>query len=131
VNLHALASPIIGIVNPNRIGVIRISRGYTTTASGKQVPAYDGPRRVSMQVQELSERDLRQVDNLNVAGSTHTIYLNGRLDGLVRPDNKGGDLIELGGRVYLVTALLEDWEDGERSGWCKVAATLQREHASA
>lgn len=124
-NLHAVASRVVGVVNPPRYGTVRISTGSTVAPGGHRTPAYRIVRNVQMQIQELSERDLRQVNGLNVAGSTHTIYLFGRLDGLVRPDNKGGDLIEFDGRVWLVTALLEDWPD-----WCRVSVTLQLDRSS-
>jgi hypothetical protein len=61
------------------------------------------------------------MDSLNLQGDFQAIYINGHVAGLVRPNNKGGDLITLqDGRNYLVTTVLEDWPD-----WCKVAVTQQ------
>lgn len=76
---------------------------------------------VMAQVQELTTRDLRQLEGLNVQESQRSIYLSGSLDAVVRVNEKGGDLVVLAdGRTWLVTAVLEKWLT-----WCKVAATLQ------
>lgn len=123
-NIRQVANSATSLVNPNTLGTIFISTGFTIAPDRKQIPTYAPARDVLMQVQALTEKDVFHTQGLNIAGSTHTIYVNGRLDGLVRRDNKGGDIIEWpkgSGRKFLVTALLEDWPD-----WCKVAVTLQQ-----
>ena len=76
---------------------------------------------VPAQIQALTFRDLQQIDGLNLQGDRRGIYFYGEIDGLVRPDNKGGDLITFpDGTIWLVAIVLEQWPD-----WCKVAATLQ------
>jgi ABC-type oligopeptide transport system substrate-binding subunit len=76
---------------------------------------------VLAQVQPMTFRDIQQVDSLNLQGTRRSIYLNGSIDGLVRPDRKGGDLVLLpDGSVWLVALVLEQFPD-----WAKCAITLQ------
>lgn len=90
------------------------SRVLTTTLS---VPA---------QVQAMTFKDLEQVDGLNLNGTRRSIYFEGKLDGIVRSENKGGDLITLSdgpnAGTWLVAMVLEQWPD-----WVKVAVTLQQD----
>jgi hypothetical protein len=121
VNLHGIVAGAIGAVNPLVPIVVRISTGYTTDASGLQVPSYGPPQTFTAQIQPLTGGELRHMDALNLQGDYQGVYINGHVAGLVRPNNKGGDLITLqDGRNYLVTTVLEDWPD-----WCKVAVTQQ------
>lgn len=120
-NLNHIVSGAISAINPPTQGTVMVSSGgYTTSPDGTRVSNYAGPQTAMMQVQALTVKDIYQVDALNIAGSTHTVYVNGRLDGLIRTDNKGGDLLTFNGRTWLVKGVLEDWPD-----WCKVAVTLQ------
>ena len=118
-NLRAVANGLTSAINPNTMGTIQISTGSTAGVAGRRIPTYRTfPAR--MQVQALTERDILHLDALNVAGSSHKVYVNGRLDALVRPQNKGGDLLTFGGQTWLTTAVLEDFPD-----WCVVSVTLQ------
>ena len=124
-NLHGIAGPIVSSVNPKTPAVVKISSGYATQADGSRMPTYQQPYLQTMaQVQPLTFRDIQQLDGLNLQGVRVGIYLDGKLDGLVRSDNKGGDLVVIGDGVhagtYLVAQVLEQWPD-----WVKVAATLQ------
>lgn len=124
-NLRAITARAAAIINSPRYATLKINRGYSTAEDGTRVPSYDVRYGVPIDVQELSQRDILQTQGLNVGGSTHTIYLSGRLDAMVRTDNasdsNGGDLLEFDGQVWLVTAVLEHWAD-----WTKVAATRQQ-----
>lgn len=119
-NLHQIVSGAIGTVNPHVSGTVQISTGYTTAGDGTQVPAYAPAVTRTMQVQPLSSRDIQHLASLNIQGSNTSIYIDGELNGIVREDRKGGDLITIAGKVYLVTTVLENWPD-----WTKVAAILQ------
>lgn len=122
-DLHGIASGVIGAVNPNVTATLKISNGYTTQSDGKQVPAYLTDKRVTAQVQALTTRDLRQLDALNVQNSVRAIYLWGEVDAIQRVKRKGGDLVVLAdGTTWLTTTLLEAWPD-----WCRVAVTLQND----
>jgi hypothetical protein len=123
-NLHAIASQIIGIVNPNVTASVQVSTGATTAPDGNQTPTYATPVDVPAQVQPLTTGDIRQLDSLNIQGVERAIYLNGHVDGLVRAQRKGGDLVTItdgpNPGIYLVTVVLEAWPD-----WVKVGVTLQ------
>jgi hypothetical protein len=120
-NLHNIAAGAIGIVNPFVPITIQISTGYTTSADGKRTPTYAAPVTISGQIQSLSYNDIVHLNGLNIQGVRNAIYINGQLQGLVRPDNKGGDLVTMqDGTVWLVAVVLENWPD-----WCKVAVTRQ------
>jgi hypothetical protein len=79
---------------------------------------------VIAQVQALSGRDLRQIEGLNLQGTLKTIYVNGRIAGVVRVQSKGGDLVTLpDGSVWLVSQVLEPWN--ATAGWTKAVIALQ------
>lgn len=126
-NLHGIVSPYIGAVNPLIPAVLQISEGDITNPDGSRTPRYRIPTQdVIAQVQPLSSGDLRQIEGLNLQGYKRAIYLSGRLDGLVRVQNKGGDLVTISrginSGVWLVAIVLEPYPD-----WVKVAATLQND----
>ena len=123
-NLHSIVSGAIGTVNPFIEVTLTTSNGFTTGAGGKRTPLYNAPVVLSAQVQQLTNKDLRQLEGLNIQGSMNSIYLNGVVQGIVRVSQKGGDLITIAtvnnAGVWLTTAVLEQWPD-----WVKVAVTLQ------
>lgn len=121
-NLHAIASGAISAVNPQQPVSVQISAGtYTTSPNGARVPQYQQAVNVYGQVQELTTRDLRQLDSLNIQGSQRAIYLSGEVDAIVRFNSKGGDLITLqDGTIWLTTTILEQWPE-----WVKASIVLQ------
>jgi hypothetical protein len=120
-NLHSIAAGAISAVNPMQSAAIQISNGYLTGAQGRRGPSYLPAVTVSAQVQELTAKDLRHLDQLNIQGSKKKIYMNGIVSGTVRVNNQGGDLVTLqDGTVWLTTAVLEQWPD-----WVAVSVTLQ------
>lgn len=121
-NLHGIVAGAIGAINPNVLGTLRMSVGYSIMQDGTQLPQYAEFVGVPCQVQELTSADIKQLDGLNVQGSQLAVYLNGNgWRGVVRVGARGGDLLTLSdGTVWLVTAVLEQWPD-----WTKIAITLQ------
>lgn len=125
-NLHQIVSGAIGTVNPFVPLAIQISSGFTQAADYTQVPTYEPAFPEFGQVQALTYTDLMKLDALNIQGIRRAIYINGKLDSLVRVDRKGGDLITMSdGTIWLVAHVLEYWPD-----WVKVAVTLQNERAN-
>ncbi len=77
------------------------------------------------QAQAMSTRDLRQVEMLNLSGSMKAFYVSGELNGGVRVQLKGGDLLVLpDGSVWLTTIVSEPW--AITAGWTKLIAVLQQ-----
>lgn len=124
-NLNAIANGVVKAVSPNILLSIQVSTGNTTSPDGTRVPSFAPAQPAYGQVQPLSYREIQQADSLNLGGTRKTIYINSFVDGLLRPENKGGDLITVAGGpdagVYLVANIDEAWING----WCKAICTLQ------
>jgi len=122
-NLHGIVAPAIGAVNPFVSATMQVSTGYAVDAAFQQVPTY-ATVTGSAQVQALTYMDLKQTEGLNLNGTRRAIYFWGKFDGVVRPAQKGGDMITLtdptNAGTWLIDMVLEQWPD-----WCKVSATLQ------
>lgn len=126
-NLRALANSITRVINPNQLSYLEVSNGFSQEPSFNQVGAYLAPVAVMAQVQDLKSKELRQLEGLNIQGSSVAIYLNGVVDAIERVTQKGGDIITVptgvNAGVYLTTAVLEQWQ----GDWVKVACTLQNQ----
>ncbi len=123
-NLHSIVAPYIGVVNPLIPVQLQASTGYATNSDFTTTPSYAPAVTVLAQVQALSGKDLRQIEGLNLQGTLKTIYLNGEIDGVVRAQLKGGDLITLpDNSIWLVSHVLEPWN--LTAGWTKAIITLQ------
>lgn len=120
-NLHSIVAGAIGSVNPFQLATVQYSSGYSVAPDGKQIPAYVTVDNVSVQVQALTAKEIAHLDSLNIQGVMKSIYLNGNVQGVVRPLGQGGDLFTLVSGTWLVTTVLETWD----TGWCKVAVTQQ------
>lgn len=122
-NLHGIVSPLIGSVNPFVPASMQVATGYTTNADGSRNPTYSSVTG-SAQVQALTFKDLQQLSGLNLNGTRRAIYFYGDFNGVVRPAQKGGDLVTLTDSTnvgtWLIAQVLEQWPN-----WCKVAVTLQ------
>lgn len=128
-NLNRVVGGVISSVNPRIFVQIQTSAGNTTNADGTVTPLYNPVVNVLAQVQALSGRDLRQIEGLNLQGTLRSIYINGEIDGIVRVQLKGGDLITLPDcSVWLVTLIPEPWTT--TAGWTKAIITLQTQPAS-
>ena len=128
-NLHGIVRNAINSVNPEFVGVWRRSTGYTTAADGTRTPTYTNAT-VTMQIQALTGKDLKHTDFLNMQGVKRSVYLFGDVQGVVRPDVKGGDILQFpetrGGanRDWLVVVVFETWVP-DVAGWAKVGVVLQ------
>lgn len=81
--------------------------------------------RLTAQIQPIGWKDIQMMDGLNIEGLRWKAFLNGQIDGLVRGERKGGDLLVIprGHRhagTWLVAQVLEQWPD-----WVSAAITLQ------
>lgn len=92
-DLNAIVSPALEGLNPSVVGTVLVSTGSTTAAGGKRTPSYRTVAGVPMRLQPLTYRDLAQVDGLNLNGTKRAIYFPRRVEGIVRPENRGGDLV--------------------------------------
>jgi len=118
-DLRSIANATANVVNPNVAVTIKTSAGYSVGGGRKQVPLYTETSGFA-QVQALDGGDLRQLDGLNITGTLRAIYLRGNLAGVIRHDDKGGDVIIIDGKEWLVVKVLEHW-----ATWTKAAICLQ------
>lgn len=126
-DLRGIANTVSNTVNPNLIVSVQASTGSTVGAGYKQQPTYAPAVTGPAQIQALTNKDLKQLDNLNIQGVTKAIYLRGALAGVVRPNSQGGDLVTIAAPAptpyigtWLVVQILEQFPL-----WTKAAIQLQ------
>lgn len=120
-DLRGIANGATSSVNPNENVSILRSTGYTIGTGAKQVPTYAAADPASANVQALDSVDLKQLEGLNIQGTTRAIYIRGSLLGTSRPDVKGGDIVQRGDAGnWLVVKVLEAWPN-----WTKAAIVKQ------
>jgi hypothetical protein len=125
-NLHQIVRGAIASVNPDQLGLVRISNGYTTASDGTRKPKYDDFPNQTIQEQPLSGREVEHLDSLNIQGVMRGFFLNGNIQGAVRPIQAGGDLIIVPSGTYLVVHVFATWA----TGWCHVGGALQMDGAA-
>lgn len=124
-NLHAIVSSAVASVNPH-IWVSWIQASGTTTDAAFHRTASTTTRNVQAQVQGLSGDDLKHMDGLNVQGVMRSVFMYGNVQGVVRADQKGGDILQFpevpGGTVknWRIVKVMETWPD-----WSRVVVVLQ------
>lgn len=118
-NLHGMALGAVAVVNPMIVATLRRSTGYTTGTDGTRTPNFTDTT-ASIQAQELSSEQLSYLDNQGIQGVLKSIYLAGDWRGIVRADQKGGDMMIFGGHNWLIVHVLESWPD-----WSKVVVCQQ------
>ena len=124
-DLHGIVRGAITSVNPDIYASLRRSIGYVTDAAGKQVPQYVTLGGM-IQVQGVSAKDLEHIDNLNIQGVLRTVYIRGNWAGVVRVDQKGGDIMKF---PQIPGAAVQDWRvihvKETWPNWCSVIVNLQ------
>lgn len=125
-NLMGLVTGAIQAVNPNIDATwIQATGGYTTDAAGHRTPTTTSVS-VSVQVQGTSSADLKLIDNIEIEKDLRKVYMYGDVQGVNRPDQRGGDLLEFAQipgsvvRQWKVVGVLEVWPT-----WACVIVALQ------
>jgi hypothetical protein len=125
VKLRSIVNGAIQGINRDSVVTWVQNSGYTTAADGTRTPNQTSTP-VTANVQALSGSDLRHVDGLGMQGVMRSVYLYGDVEGIVRANGQGGDMLQFpmtsGGTVqnWLVTQVMESWPH-----WCRVIVTLQ------
>lgn len=121
-NIRGIANNVSNVVNSNTLITYYQSNGYTIGDGAKQIPAYlDGIDGYG-NIQALDSIDLKHLEGLNIQGVIRAIYLYGDVAGVIRPDTRGGDLINVCGQQWLVVKVIEHWKT-----WVKAAIQYQGE----
>jgi len=118
-NLHGIVRTNISAVNPNIEAQMLRSTGFITLPDGTRESTYKEIE-LRIQVQALTNAEIRQLDGLNIQGNRRAVYLTGHWAGIVRADQRGGDLFRFYDKTWLAVVLLEAWP-----GWSKVAVVQQ------
>ncbi len=133
-NLHAAVRNVIQAVNPDVSGWWYRSAGAVLNTDGRQVPAYQTPLSVMLQVQPPSARDLRFIEYLQMQGVIRTVYMFSNPQGIVRVNQTGNDLLlfpQWAGSpndTWLVERPDESY-NVDANGWTKLYVTLQTDRA--
>lgn len=118
-NLHQIASGLIGTVNPFINVTLKIFLRETEDAYGKVTPEYDESI-LSAQLQPLSWKDLQHLDGMNITGVQKKLYINGNFSAVNRITGSGGDFVLIGEEKWMIPTVLELWPD-----WCCLALRRQ------
>ncbi len=124
-NLRGMANSTIQAVNQNQSVIWLQSNGYTTNADGSRT-SNEISTTLQGQIQGLSSGDMRHADGLNIQGVMRSVYLYGNIEGVVRADQQGGDILQFPEvangpiRNWRVFQVMETWPD-----WCRVLVVLQ------
>jgi hypothetical protein len=123
-NLRSLANSATQIVNKNITAIWRSSTGYSVNADFSRSPDYSDTE-IKIQSQAISSDDLKHIQELNIQGILRSVYIYGNLQGVVRADEKGGDLLifkevpSAPDRTWKVIKVVETWPD-----WSHVIACM-------
>jgi hypothetical protein len=132
-NLHGIVRAAIAAVNPDVLGQWLESTGSNVGADYRPAPAWSY-HDVRMQVQALSGKELQHPALLAVQGVKRGVYLFGTVQGVSKPQVKGGDILQFAmvdsGPLlrWLVITELEQWNPA--GAWSKVAVVLQTDAAT-
>jgi hypothetical protein len=119
-DLRGIANGAIQPINGNILVTwTRPDGTFLTDAAGHRT-ANVTTSTVAAQVQALSANDLQHIDGLNIQGIKRAVYLYGDVQGIVRSDQKGGDILTFSGHDWRVVQVLETWHQ-----WCKVVVVMQ------
>lgn len=123
--IRGIANGAISAINGNQNIVWQKNQGYDTDNAGHRVPRLTNLS-VKAQIQAVSAQVLKHIDALNIQGVMRSVYIYGNIQGIVRPDQKGGDILQFpevpGGTIrnWLVVQVIETW-----ASWGHVVVVLQ------
>lgn len=126
-NLHSIAAPIVGAINPPILVTLKQDSGFTTNPDFSRSPAYSSTT-MNAQIQGLTYQDIVTLNGVGIQGVRRKAYLWGSWTGLLRGLQKGNDLVIFpDSSVWKVAFCFEDYGHGVhgQAGWCSVALTLQ------
>ena len=126
-NVRGLANGLIQQINPNITAQwVTSTGGYTTSAAGHRVANTQVARAIKIQAQGVSSDDLKHTDGLNIKGVMRSVTMYGNVQGVVRADSKGGDILKFPQmpngltRDWRVVQVLETWPE-----WSRVLVVMQ------
>ncbi len=119
-NLYGAATYAIQALNVSISAQWSASTGFSTAADGTPTPGYAAEAAITVQRQETSFKDLKQIDGLNMQGIFAVVYSKTSLNGVDRVNQLGGDKLVFDGATWLVVVVTERWP-----GWCRAIVCKQ------
>jgi len=119
-NLYGVATGAVQAVNKSITAQWTASTGFSTAADGTQVPSYALTVGTTVQRQETSFKDLKQIDGMNMQGIFAVVYSQAQLNGVDRVSQLGGDKLVFDSATWLVVLVTERWP-----GWCRAIVCKQ------
>lgn len=117
-DMHGIVRGAITSVNDDVPATWYSSTGYTNN-QGILTPTFT-TLPVTVQVQAKSHSGLIHDRALNYATDFTTIYAFGNMGDLNRPDEQGGDILNISGKWWYITRVNEWWPT-----WCSVEVSRQ------
>lgn len=117
-DMHGIVRGAITQVNDDVPATWYSSTGFTNT-QGIVTPTFSVTS-ITVQVQAKDHSGLVHERALNYSTDFTTVYAFGNLADLGRPDGQGGDILNIGGKWWMVTRVNEWWPT-----WCSVEVTRQ------
>ena len=124
-DVRKLANPLTQITNPNLTILWGQNQGYTVDNTGHRTPTITQVP-IQAQVQGISASDMKHVDALNITGVVRSVHMFGNVQGVVRADQKGGDILQFPEvpnspvRNWMVFQVMETF-----ATWTRVLVLLQ------
>lgn len=124
-NLRKLANAGTKTINPNIPIIWDRSVGYSTNAAGKQTPNVVTTT-VYGNAQGITGEEIQHIDAISMQGVYRKVYMYGNVQGIVRTDGKGGDILKFpeapgeANKNWKVITVMETWPD-----WASVLVELQ------
>jgi hypothetical protein len=108
-NLHGIISGSVGAINPQMmVSYYACTATITAAPGGPRTPSYAPAQQVLAQVQELTNADLKHLDDLNMSGLKRKLWSSQLMNGIDRAAGLGGDKVVLpDGTTWLVVQILE------------------------
>jgi hypothetical protein len=119
-NLHDIVRGAVQAVNDDQPGIVYIATGATLTR-GIAVPNFNAVP-AQLQIQATPFERVEHARGVLYSENKIIIYAYGNFDGIDRPDQTGGSVVQVTGTSdwYAVTQVLEWWP-----GWCCLEVTRQ------
>jgi hypothetical protein len=135
VNLHSIVRGAITSVNPDKPVTYLRSTGNTPNSAGKLTPTYAAAVPLMGNIQPISSDDLQHINFLGMQGIFRAVYLFGNIEGVVRPNQQGGDLLQFAQfagqpKANWLTIKADETWDVDQGGWSRVLVVLQSDTPS-
>lgn len=115
--IRAMANGVIQAVNPDIEAIIYKEDGGEYI-KGVWVPKYE-KLTVKVQKQQLTQKDILFMQNMELQGSVISLYVRGHYNGINRISVKSADIFIIDGQEWKVLYVPEQWSTWTRAVVCE------------